>query len=109
MKSLSTWAAAGCAAALCAAVLTGGCGDDNNVASPNPPGTVSFDGKVNLIQGSHLFVSGGWSIDVNGATQVVRNGQRITLHDLEIGERVEGRGSLEADGQTVLATKINGL
>jgi hypothetical protein len=115
MKSLSTWGAAGLAVPLCAAVLTGGCGDDNMTAAnqsataSDQAAMVSFDGKVNDIQGLHLDVSGGWSIDVDGGTQVVRNGQRITLHDLQVGERVEGRGHLEPNGQTVLATKINAL
>src|SRR5262249_12679669 len=108
MKSLSTWGAAGLAATFFAVVLTAACGDDN-VTSPNQAATVSFDGKVNAVQGSHLFVSGGWSIDVNGATQVVKDGKEISLHDLQVGERVEGRGQLESDGQTVLATKINAL
>jgi hypothetical protein len=107
MKWVSMLGAASLATALSAALLIGGCGGNDNMTAPDQ--TVSFDGKVKAIEGLHLDLSGGWSVVIDGATQVVRNGQRITLHDVSIGERVEGMGQFEADGQTVLARKINAL
>jgi uncharacterized protein DUF5666 len=101
------------------AVLTASGSDDNPEPSPTPtpspnpsasPGEpehqheMSFKGAVESINAPDLTVAGKL-VHTTSATDIRREGNRIALTDLKIGEQVEVEGMAQSDG-SILATKV---
>jgi hypothetical protein len=114
------------AIAITAAVIAGGCDDDDSTAGPTPasptpvaptpdpgvsptpeatpapePGvgeTIGFLGYVRDIQNTDLYVSGR-NVAVNPGTQfILEDGTPWSLAAVQLGDHVRVRGVLRADG-----------
>jgi hypothetical protein len=78
--------------------------------SPAPPDVapgdqVVFLGRVKAVDFPTLRV-GGQLVQVQEETQYLRDGQPVTLSDIEIGTTVRVKGRLMLDRTTVLADRI---
>src|SRR5262245_29599546 len=105
MKRASGLIVAGLVTILAAGFALAGCGDNDNVMGPGQ--AVNFEGKVRGVEGRDVQLSGGWTVVTDDGTQVLRDGQPISLGQLQVGEMVRVVGQLESDPSTVRATRIN--
>jgi hypothetical protein len=77
-----------------------------NPATEPPPGPndLELTGAIEAISPPNLTV-GGKSVATDASTEISRDGARIALTDLRVGEIVKVEGTLQADG-SVLAREI---